>query len=234
MDIGDGIKQIISKNKVQLYGFANLQNIEFVLRKEQRDFFQGYVSGISLGVPSLYTLVESLKYHHDKGLLKTYENHLLNQINELLERTSMEISYYLEAKNFKAFTIPAKDRFYLDPPFALLSHKMIANLAGIGWIGRSSIVVNPDYGPSVRLISILTDTPLEYTSSIKPQCNKCRLCVDACPVDAIYGQDFEWDNPAKVLQDAEKCENYRAQRNTALGSRICNLCVYACPIGKKN
>jgi hypothetical protein len=40
-----------------------------------------------------------------------------------------------------------------------LSHKMVANIAGQGWIGKSTLFVTPEYGPRLRLTSLLTDAP---------------------------------------------------------------------------
>ena len=57
-----------------------------------------------------------------------------------------------------------------------ISHKAVARLAGIGWQGKSLLIVSPQYGPRIRLATILTDMPL---SSDKPVKNRCGTCDDA-------------------------------------------------------
>ena len=67
--------------------------------------------------------------------------------------------------------------------------KMAARLAGLGWIGRSAMVITPEIGPRVVLEAILTNAPLPVTIK-KPMdchCGECRRCVDICPAKAYTG-----------------------------------------------
>jgi len=77
-----------------------------------------------------------------------------------------------------------------------LSQKKMAQLAGLGSMGKNSLIINPDYGPWIRLQSILTNAPLvpdkEYTRDL---CGECTRCIDTCPTGAL--------TPYKV--DPEKC-----------------------------
>ena len=67
-----------------------------------------------------------------------------------------------------------------------INHKTVAAIAGLGNIGLSRLLVTPDFGPFVRLGSVITDASL---SSDRPMgqspCDQCDLCRTACPAEAI-------------------------------------------------
>ncbi len=69
--------------------------------------------------------------------------------------------------------------------WAHISHKAVARMAGLGWQGKSLLLINPEYGPRVRLVTILTDMPLTPDGPVKNRCGACLECVQACPASAI-------------------------------------------------
>jgi epoxyqueuosine reductase QueG len=123
----------------------------------------------------------------------------------------------------------------------LLSKKRMAQLGGIGGFGKNSLIIHPEYGPWVRLRSILTDAELapDEPYEVDP-CGGCDECVKACPVGAL--------TPYKV--DPDKCllgmtweqrmsDEYRATfmehcpsltENTWL---MCSTCQRACPVERE-
>ena len=67
-----------------------------------------------------------------------------------------------------------------------LPHKAVATRAGLGWIGKSALLITPEYGPAVRLGTVLTDADFQTGEPVDgSNCRKCRECVDACPAEAI-------------------------------------------------
>lgn len=68
-----------------------------------------------------------------------------------------------------------------------VSHRLLAAEAGLGCIGFSRLLITPDFGPRVRLASILTTAPLEPDEQFRDNlCEGCeRGCAKACPVNAI-------------------------------------------------
>ena len=117
-----------------------------------------------------------------------------------------------------------------------LSHKMVATRAGMGWIGKTALLISREFGPRFRLVTILTDAKLtSRTPPInKSRCGKCNLCVEACPADTATGQLWDTSLDRDVFFNAQKC---RAQcqefGDRLLGGegRICGICVSVCPIG---
>jgi epoxyqueuosine reductase len=58
--------------------------------------------------------------------------------------------------------------------------------AGLGWLGKHSNVITPEYGSWVFIGELLLNLELDYdTKTIEDHCGTCTLCIDACPTQAI-------------------------------------------------
>lgn len=129
--------------------------------------------------------------------------------------------------------MPASERFDDERICAVFSHKLAANLAGLGWIGKSYLLITPENGPRVRWTTILTNVPLTPTGKpMKNLCGDCRKCVDICPVKAFTGSNFKEDEDRDVRYDARKCELYLENLEKQGKLPVCGLCIYNCPFGK--
>jgi len=95
-------------------------------------------------------------------------------------------------------------------------------MAGLGWIGRSNLLVTPQYGARVRLVTILTDMPLPPDNPSAGNCGNCFDCLPACPVGALKKDQMDFDH--------RRCfEQLREFRKLGyVGQYICGLCVKAC------
>ena len=79
--------------------------------------------------------------------------------------------------------------------------------AGLGWIGKHSNVITRDYGSWVFLGELITNLELEYDTHIESDhCGSCRLCIEACPTDAIV---------ADRVVDARRCISYQTIESRA-------------------
>lgn len=80
---------------------------------------------------------------------------------------------------------------------AIVSAKHAAQAAGLGTIGRHSMLITPEYGSLVWLSVVLIEVELEADPLLDPICNNCNLCVDVCPVNALENQEMNqqvcWD-----------------------------------------
>ena len=88
------------------------------------------------------------------------------------------------------------------------SHRLAAVRAGLGWIGKSCSIINPEVGPRLRLGTVLTDAPFAPDSPIDNRCGGCHLCMDACPVHALQGRPFDPSEPLEMRFDAKKCYDF--------------------------
>ena len=116
-----------------------------------------------------------------------------------------------------------------------LPQKTLATLSGLGWVGRSTLLVSPRFGPRMRLGTLLTDMPLKIdTPVVQSRCEDCRACVDACPVDAIKGNPWSQTTPRSQLLDVSRCYDYLWSTKTTLGRRqTCGICLKVCPAGQE-
>lgn len=73
-----------------------------------------------------------------------------------------------------------------------VQHKTLATRAGLGRIGKSVLLVTKEYGPAVRLGSVLTDADLRTgTPTDTSRCGNCRQCVDRCPARVVVGNNWQ-------------------------------------------
>ena len=118
---------------------------------------------------------------------------------------------------------------------AAVQHKTAATRAGLGWIGRSGLLVTKRYGPRIRLATVLTDMPLPTGNPVtQSRCGRCRRCVDACPAQAIQGALWSVGTARDDLVDVTRCaevaERLMAERVGQVEA-VCGVCMSVCPFG---
>jgi epoxyqueuosine reductase QueG len=143
------------------------------------------------------------------------------------------IAKKIQEKGFEAYPIPASQTINDRKLEGAISHKLSAHLSGLGWIGKSCLLITPEFGPRVRYATILTNAPLEPGKPLENRCGECQNCVDTCPPGAFTGVAFDSSEPRDVRFRAHLCRSYTQRRAQQLGEGICGLCVYVCPHGKK-
>lgn len=71
--------------------------------------------------------------------------------------------------------------------------------AGLGWVGKNSLLLNKSMGSFFFLAEIILDIELDYDGPVKDYCGTCTACMDACPTNAI---------PEPYVVDGSKCISY--------------------------
>jgi len=154
--------------------------------------------------------------------------HLYQQVNYLLDRTTLLLSLRLQSLGARAIPIPASQLVDWERLRADVNHRQVAVHLGQGWYGRNNLLVTPEHGAQVRLATLLTDAELVAPGPWADRrgesgCSKCRACVAVCPVKAIHEGPRDFD----LAACSEKTREFEKIRG--IGQRICGVCVRACP-----
>ena len=170
----------------------------------------------------------------------TFEVYSEPEYHNLLEKAAVQIdaassavSDFLQGARIKHLCIPRGGQ---DPKtlMATFPHKLAATRGGLGWIGKSSLLVTPQQGPRVRLSTVLIDFDLPSSEPVtSSKCGACMSCVDACPYNCISGKDWSPGILRDDLLDAHLCSSKREAYRSTIGRKDeCGLCLLACPVGK--
>lgn len=110
-----------------------------------------------------------------------------------------------------------------------------AERAGLGWIGKNGLLINPTLGSYTMIGEIVSTLPLDYDTPQANHCGRCTKCIDACPTHALA---------ADRTLDARRCIAYLTIENRAeltdeqtaqCGNRLfgCDACLDACPWNRR-
>lgn len=224
MKMVDELEDYCEKN-LTLYGFADIRNHKDVIISED---LTKYDYAISIGLKISDDIVNNLDSDDGRtAYLNAYvdANNRLDEISGHIEKLIKENGF--DAKAVVASYILPDDRLVGE-----ISHKFVANLAGLGWIGKSCLLITPEYGPRLRWGTVLTNMKLPVKNKrLDGRCDDCKLCVATCPVSAFKNVEFDEDQPREIRYDAQLCKEYFDKLENEGKSRLCGLCVKVCPYG---
>lgn len=191
------------------------------------------------------------------------------QTSRLLDQVAEKVGRYLEQNGYLSMPISADkpvEIYKIDPrtgkklvhtrTLGHLSLKHAAVIAGLGEMGRSNLLLTPQFGPHQRLGAIITEAPLEPDSPFEGKlCDNCKACEKHCPVNALKDGKYDCDkcysywskgfkmNYPEGLRDWPKYLRMLWQNNQERDVFIemsqnyitdvdyCINCMKACPVG---
>jgi epoxyqueuosine reductase len=232
--LDERLDEFAREQGADFFGVADITPAEEFIKNQGGDLVSGYSRAVSLGIILLNAIVDQLPQRFERSVAVNYRHHTYDIINLRLDLISSRISSLIQNEGYNALPIPASERYDDNELCAVFSHKLAANMAGLGWIGKSCLLITPKFGPRVRWSTILTDAPLKPTGEpLENGCGECTECVDTCPVSAFTGENFKSYENREVRYDARKCEKYFKVMEDAGKIPVCGLCVYNCPKGKE-
>ncbi|MFH0968705.1 MAG: 4Fe-4S double cluster binding domain-containing protein [Methanobacteriota archaeon] len=233
MSLDEALREIARTAGVDHYGIADLSSATEAIRDQGGDFIAAYPYAVSIGVNLIHPLVDLLPSGTDPGPV-LYRHYVYDVVNTRLDLIISQIAGRIQQEGYAAFPVPASKRTDDKRIAAFFSHKLAAHCAGLGWIGKSCLLITPDAGPRVRWGSILTNAPLTPTGTpMDEQCGSCHECVTICPARAFSGEPFRVNEPRSVRFDAGKCDKFFKSLQEEGKEAVCGLCLYSCPYGKR-
>lgn len=152
--------------------------------------------------------------------VKDYHSYLFDKLEELVSKIKKELN---RSFSYKIFVDQA--------PFL---EKAVAQRAGLGFIGKNTLLINPKLGSNLFLGEIFTDLDLKKDQPLNLDCGSCRLCLESCQVNALKDE---------YLLSAVDCRAYLTQKRSLLtekeakkiGTYVwgCDDCKAVCPFNKK-
>lgn len=98
-----------------------------------------------------------------------------------------------------------------------VSHRVVAEYAGLGWRGKNELIVNERFSCALRFASVIVNLPLTHGRKVRLTCGECEACLEAC----------------SFLRNKDRLENYRESCRKyivqlALEGGVCGKCIKAC------
>ena len=202
---------------ISLFGVADIRPFREEFLKLSNKLIDCFDAGISLAVRLSDTVLEEIEDRPTQLYFHHYR-----QANFFLDRVAFSLVNFIQQQGYSALPIPASQIIDWEHQKGHLSHKKVALEAGLGFMGRNNLLVNPDYGARIRLVTMLTDLPLKYDHRIEGGCGTCKRCMIACPAGAIRERQEDFEH----LKCFEQLRLFRKRDH--IGQYICGVCVKAC------
>ena len=206
-----------------LFGVADLRSF----RKEEILLSSGIIDRHPYAISIGYHLSDAILEDIEDRPTPLYFQHY-QRVNILLDTLGLILSNAIQGLGYEALPIPASQLVDWVSQRGHLSHKHVAQAAGIGWIGRNNLLVNERYGARIRLLTVLTDLPLISSSPSPKGCSSCRDCITVCPVGAIKERREDFDH----IRCYEQLKVF--SKTLRFSHHICGVCVKACRGPKRN
>lgn len=203
-------------------------------RSRPHELLPGTLRVISLRMNYLPTDTDPIRIlkSPDKAYISRYT--LGRDYHKLVRKRLSKLAQQIQQQATQFYTdADIQQRPFVDS--APVLERPLAAKAGLGWIGKHTLLLNEEAGSWFFLGEILTNIPLPITArAVANQCNDCQACLKVCPTDAF---------PRPYQLDARRCISYLTIENKGpiplefrepIGNRIfgCDDCQAICPWNK--
>lgn len=222
------LKREATRQMIPLIGFANVERWP-EYHEIGQDFYPQSIwpwsrTIIVLGVPIFLPILESAP--------SAIYSELDTTARRVLDDAAYKFACLLNRMGHRTHYLSCNG--YLDistlvnNPEAAFSHVIAAKYAGLGTIGMSHSFLTKEYGPRVRLVSIITDAYIRPEPIMTDElCTRCGRCIEKCPQHVFTSKD----ETTIAEMDKYHCAQYHQQLHD--GYRYpCGICTAVCPVGE--
>lgn len=217
------------------------------------DFIPDAKSVISFGIGLLDAAVERDRLFLNSQMIPeelripvqeyTYNTVAYSMVNTRLDQIGLSIALFLEKQGYPSMCFPATYDEQYEPLMSKIpdfqapfSHRHAAVRAGLGEFGLSNLVLTPEYGPRIRLNSVITSMQLEPGPIIREKlCRRgCTLCMKAC-ASCAYNSSINILTPKENLNWNEIWLDPPSvtDKHGCNSGRCAGGCMRACPVGSR-
>ncbi|MFX0208757.1 MAG: hypothetical protein ACFFDT_22435 [Candidatus Hodarchaeota archaeon] len=209
------IRKKTSKWGADLIGFAPTERFsKFSLKNQPQIALEEAKTVIVIGIHMVDPILD-LWLHADEWKQQGKPSRAFE--DEILRGVAYRLVLYLERAGYRSEVLPYEPSLYL---------KEAGYYAGLGVFGKNNLLINPIYGPNIRLRALTTVASLTPSPLInKDYCGSCNHCIKACPPNALEGG-----------YNKERCLSYATNQVEFLSSKAvlwCVKCITSCPYTKK-
>ena len=218
------LRALLLQNGADLVGFSDVRN-------ELPDELKKYPYAITIVRKLAKAVTDTIQGAPTMIYFQHYR-----MTNTKLDLLGLDAISFIEKQGYLALPIAASQSTpdEKEEYKGVFPHKTGAVKSGLGFIGKSGVLITEEYGSFVRLATVLTDMPLESSGEVHgSKCGACTLCRDACPAHAITGEEYIPGHPRKEIFYAKKCsEHMKTYKHIGRGA-VCGICMSVCPYNKK-
>lgn len=157
---------------------------------------------------------------------------LYDTSNRVLDDMSYHLANYIVSElGYRAIFFP-RDCYYsievlVDNPNAAFSHVMAGYYAGVGTLGDSHNLISKEFGPRMRIVSIITDAPIPQDDMLDHElCIHCKKCLNSCPSHC-----FSHPEQHPYVMDKVACTKHHVEIKNQ-HHWPCGICAAVCPVGE--
>lgn len=225
MNYKEELREILINLGAAKVGFAYLQ-----------DLLPNKYKHLKTGISIIFRLSDQIINEIEDEPTHSYFHHY-RTVNFKIDQIVLSGVSKLQEWGFLAMSIAASQSVNIDGNKykGVFPHKTVATRGGLGWIGKNACLVTDEFGPRIRLGTILTNMEVSYDKSVTmSRCGDCNKCVKVCPALALRGNLWNPEGKREELLDPQACSEHMSNYYKHIGrGSVCGICIRNCPRGTK-
>ncbi|MBR8537840.1 epoxyqueuosine reductase [Carboxylicivirga sediminis] len=223
MPANNQITSFLNDKGASFIRFVNLQSLN---SQQTQGYSSAILFGIALGAVYIKKVAKNTSYVAQMIKTKTVKQDEFHNTEIYTDKLADELSILLQEAGYSSFSqseanLSKAGLYNSTTQTTPLPHKTLAVMAGLGWIGKNSLLITPEYGCAISMCSVLTSAPLNTgTFDLEPsQCGTCTICQKICCTRALKGRTWNTATKRDQLIDIHHCTT-------------CLQCLVRCPYTK--